>query len=56
MNWIGYCLLGGIWVCLVMIYVKLTDVDIKVDAFRRRFEKIIDTVIEALNNKKNKED
>lgn len=51
MSWIGYCLLGGIWVGLVMTYIKLTDIEIEVHSFRRRFDKVVDTVIDALKNK-----
>ena len=51
MNWIGYCLLGGIWVGLVMTYIKLTDIEIEIRCFRRRFDQIIDAVIDALKNK-----
>ncbi len=51
MNWIGYCLLGGIWVGLVMIYIKLTDIEFEVEYLRRRFDKIIGEVIDALKNK-----
>ena len=51
MNWIGYCLLVGIWVGLVMIYIKLTDIELEVKDFRRRFDQIIDTIIDALKNR-----
>lgn len=51
MNWIGYGLIGGIWVGLVMIYIKLTDIEFEVEYLRRRFDQIIDAVIDALKHK-----
>lgn len=51
MSWIGYCLLVGIWVGLVMIYIKLTDIEFEVEYLRRRFDKIVYEVIDALKNK-----
>ncbi len=51
MSWIGYCLLGGIWVGLVMTYIKLTDIEFEVEYHIRRIDKIVETIIEALESK-----
>ena len=54
MSWIGSCLLGGIWVGLVMTYIKLSDLEYEVECCRRRLDKldkIVNTIIETLENK-----
>ena len=51
MSWVGYVFLCIISIGLIMVYIKLTDIELEIQCFRRRFDIIVDTLIDALKNK-----